>query len=61
MSWLPVPRRPATVHVSTIRTSDAGNNIMRARGGPSSRTSAPPMSHVQCSLPDANGQRPDTR
>ena len=61
MSWLPVPRSPATFHVSTMRASVAGKSIMRACGAPVPRTRQPPMSHAQCSLPDANGQRPATR
>jgi len=69
MSWLPVPRRPDTVHVSITSAAAAGKSIVRTSGAPFgsrrglsfSMSTAPPISQLQCSHPLANGQRPVTR
>jgi hypothetical protein len=70
MSWLPVPRRPPTCHVSRIRHASAGTYMMRISGGPSSaivRTSPSSSTRhmknnvVACRHPDTSDQRPDTR
>ena len=68
MSWLPVPRRPDTFHVSITSTSAAGNSASRMSGRPSasilrvpsSITMQPPISQSQWSMPLANAQRPVT-
>jgi hypothetical protein len=57
-SWLPVPRRPPTDHVSTTVTSSAGSTTARTS---LSSTRHAATTHALCSTPLAKPHRPDTR
>ena len=62
-SQLPVPRRPATCHVSWISTSPMRTTKTRRSSvfAPSRTTHAVPDTHAAWRMPLANAQRPVTR
>ena len=51
MWWLPVPRRPDTLQVSSIVTWSGANTAMRMGGGPSADGSAAAASPASMQLP----------
>src|SRR6478735_331396 len=64
MSLLPVPRRPATCHVSSMRYSPSSRRNERKSAippAPRALTTAPTLTPRQWSQPEENDQRPDTR